>query len=167
VAFAGLVCGLHFTLGTLPRFARQAAGEHAATTALRELAQALETHHRDYGGYPLTLRDLGPAPDPRSPDCQSPGLIDGGLLSKASDGNTLRRWGYHLTYRTEGAAPPGTKGCAAGARTYALRAWPQAARSSGRATFLLEDGVIHYTLADRPATPADAALVGGTKDGRH
>jgi len=119
-----------------------AASEDAAISALRDLAEAVQTYRRAYGKLPESLAQLGPAPkDQVSPDQAS--LVDEHMAAGSVGG-------YQFRYRI-------VNGAAENDPAFELSAAPTSYGKTGRRSFLLDaSGKIHAgDKNDAVATPDD------------
>jgi len=142
---------LGLVLLDIPQLSKQwaesdlASHEQAAITALRGLADSIETYRRAYGKLPDSLAQLGPAPkDQISPEQAS--LINEHLAAGTTGG-------YRFRYRIVSASQEGNQ-------MFELAAVPEAYGKTGRQSFLMDtSGKIHAADKHGDLATADDSLL--------
>jgi prepilin-type N-terminal cleavage/methylation domain-containing protein len=112
--------------------------ESSAVASLRSLNSACENYARLYGGYPLSLSNLGPGTPASS---ASSDLIDSVLASGTKDG-------YFFAYT------PGASGVSGNVLSYSVTANPVTPGTSGRRRFFTDQS---GTIRANTAGAADAS----------
>jgi hypothetical protein len=117
----------------------------------RELRAYADTYPR---GFAPNLKALGPPPKWYRTTADYAGLIDEWKAAKiAPDGTQFSDYGYSVTYH------PGPTDDKGKITTYTLSARPvEFGKTGARSFFLDEEGIVHATAADGPATRSDPAL---------
>ena len=117
-----------------------------AVVSLRRIHAAQKDYKSRYGMYSHSLEALGPPARDTSPSAQAAGLLDSELAAG-------EKAGYVFTYS---ATQPDAEGVVS---SYTLLARPREfGKTGGRNFFSDQQGIIHHTPEDRPATASDERL---------
>lgn len=122
--------------------AKMMANETSAVGSLRTLNVAALAYSTNYGKYPASLSDLGPAGNGDSPSADAAGLIDS-VLAKGI------KSGYAFRYKMSQTTGPDEK---VGINAYSITADPVVLGSSGRRHFFTDQTGTIRSEADQPAT---------------